>query len=75
VRFTGRAGQEAANAIGTGDDRAVAQGALVRAAQHFAPGLAGETGQPSCPNCGQSLGHHHHHRWVRRGNTIIVLHA
>ncbi|CAD6555550.1 hypothetical protein LMG27952_05839 [Paraburkholderia hiiakae] len=75
VRFAGSAGQEAANAFGTADDRSIAHGALMRAAQRFAPGLAGGFAQSNCPHCGQSLGHGHRHRWVRRGNTIVVLNA
>ena len=62
-----------------GNPRALAQAALMKAAETHAPSLLAQAGgQPSGssqPSDGNGGGHGHSGRWVRRGGKIVVLGA
>lgn len=69
VKLGGEAVKQATDAPSGAAPQAVAQGAMTRAAQQHAPGLLGTTG-----TAGQGPGKRRQSgRWVRRGNTIILL--
>jgi hypothetical protein len=72
VRFAGEAAKNAASAPPTVDPKAVAQSAVMEAADQLAPGLA--NGAPaatdtSIPGGGRASSG----RWIRRGNKIVLL--
>ena len=85
VRLAGAAAQNAASMPAAGSPQQKAKAAFIEAAKTYAPGLirpAGKNGN----GAGQSFGsvsayggqHHrrHHHRqgrWIRRGNTIVLM--
>jgi hypothetical protein len=68
VRFAGEAVKNAVLAPTSANAKTAAQAAVVSAAQQLAPGLlAPASASPAAP------GHHQSGRWIRRGNTIILL--
>jgi hypothetical protein len=72
VRFAGEAAKNAASAPPTGNPQAVAQSAVMEAADQLAPGLvngAPASTDTSVPGGGRASSG----RWIRRGNKIVLL--
>jgi len=77
VRLAADAVKNLANAPQTGNPRAIAQTALMKAAEAHAPGLfpsqKAANGGPQQGGPQDAGGHGHSGRWVRRGGKIIVF--
>jgi hypothetical protein len=79
VRLGGEAAGNLAQAAQTAPPVQAAQAALTAAAQKFAPGLVNGAGrQQAGRQQGRPGGHgrrHHMGRWIRRGNSIVLIGA
>jgi hypothetical protein len=70
VRFAGEAVKNAALTPTSADPRTAANTAVVSAAQQHAPGLLAPSAAGALPS---TSGRRQSGRWIRRGNTIILL--
>lgn len=72
VRFAGEAAKNAASAPSTGNPQAVAQSAVMEAAEQLAPGLV--NGAPAATDTSiPGGGRVNSGRWIRRDNKIVLL--
>ncbi|HKX33228.1 MAG TPA: hypothetical protein VJ302_36465, partial [Blastocatellia bacterium] len=75
VRLAGAAAGNAAQAAPSTPPRQVVQTALTEAAKAHAPGLLGGAQPQTAPPRGQKCQHQENGRWIRRGDTIILIGA
>jgi len=75
VRLGGEAASNLAQAAQTAPPVQAAQSALTAAAQKYAPGLVNGAGRQQQGRHGSSGRRHNTGRWIRRGNSIVLMGA